>query len=146
MRSIRDSAIIVCCHALEYGILNAIRNWSLTALKLIFVYNAEDGLIHGMLDSIHKTLSPKTYACDLCALTYGAVSMKKTWRDWLKSHPMETQFFHRADFKAAWPEVNVALPVVMKEIDGELQFVVPAQDFKTMKTVNDLITTINARI
>jgi hypothetical protein len=115
-------------------------------VKLIFVYNAEDGLMHAMLDSIHKTLSPKTYACDLCALTYGAVSMKKTWRNWLTSLPLETQFYHRADFKAAWPEVNVALPVVMKEVDGALEFVVPAQDFKAIKTVGDLISIIDERI
>jgi hypothetical protein len=115
-------------------------------VKLIFVYNAEDGLIHGMIDSIHKTLSPKTYACDLCALTYGAVSMKKTWRDWLRSLAIETQFYHRADFKAAWPEVNISLPAVMKEIEGGLEFVVPAQDLKAIKTVDDLIAVIEERI
>ncbi len=115
-------------------------------MKLVFVYNAEEGIFHGMLDSIHKTLSPKTYPCDLCALTYGALSMKKQWREWLKSLDMPVEFYHRADFKAAWPEVNVALPVIMKEEGGALHFVVPAQDFKGMKTLDDLITVMRERL
>lgn len=35
-----------------------------------------------MLDAAHKLISPATYSCSLCALTYGAVSMKRSWAAW----------------------------------------------------------------
>ena len=42
-------------------------------MRLVFVYNANAGLVAGMLDSVHKVVSPATYPCSLCAVTYFAV-------------------------------------------------------------------------
>lgn len=44
-----------------------------TTTTLIFVYNAKSGLISAFGDMVHKIVSPATYPCSLCALTYGAV-------------------------------------------------------------------------
>jgi hypothetical protein len=38
--------------------------------ELLFVYNADAGLVTGLLDTLHKVLSPSTYSCSLCAITY----------------------------------------------------------------------------
>ncbi len=39
--------------------------------SLLFVYNADSGLVAGLFDSAHKLLSPSTYQCQLCTLTHG---------------------------------------------------------------------------
>lgn len=115
-------------------------------MKLIFVYNAEAGLLRGLMDSVHKTLSPSTYPCDLCAITYGAFTMDKDWRRWIKALPMPTHFYHRADFKAAWPDVTVSLPVIMLEQNSVLTTIVAANEFSKAKTVNDLVAMLEARL
>jgi hypothetical protein len=115
-------------------------------MKLVFVYNAEAGILNGLMDSIHKTVSPTTYACDLCALTHGFFTMDKTWRQWLKALPMPTHFYHRADFKAAWPDVTVELPVIMLEHKSALTPLVAADEFSGAKTINDLIALLEARL
>ena len=45
---------------------------------LIFVYNANGGFFNGFSDYIHKLVSPKTYECSLCAITYDNLGMKKS--------------------------------------------------------------------
>jgi len=44
--------------------------------KLIFVYNADSGLLNAMKDWAHKIVSPETYPCSLCALTYNNLGMR----------------------------------------------------------------------
>ncbi len=108
-------------------------------MKLLFVYNADAGVVSGIMDSIHKTLSPQTYECGLCQITYGLVSMDKTWREFLKSLPIETEFFHRKDFKAAHPSAAFDLPVILLSKDGRLSPLLTAQAIDSQKDVNALI-------
>ena len=51
--------------------------------ELIFIYNAESGLFNAVSDYLHKVISPDTYACSLCQITYGNLGMKKKWKDFL---------------------------------------------------------------
>ncbi|RYU83228.1 hypothetical protein [Hymenobacter persicinus] len=89
---------------------------------LLFVYNANAGLLNGMLDLVHKTLSPRTYPCSLCALTYG-VSMRPEWKSFIESLPIEARFPHRDEFWAAFPaQRQQPLPAVFRQLPGgELQ-------------------------
>ena len=115
-------------------------------MKLIFVYNANAGIAAGIMDSIHKTLSPATYPCSLCAITYGAVWMNPTWRAWLKVQAFETIFYHRSDFRGAYPDVEVALPVILVARDGQVETLVAADEFGEAPTVAALIALIESRL
>lgn len=87
----------------------------MTADRLIFVYNAEAGLIDGVIDTIHKIVSPATYPCSLCAVTYGVIGMRRRWRNWLAAAPLPAVFHHRADFRIAFPaEADWMLPLVAR--------------------------------
>ncbi len=48
----------------------------LTRPALVFVYNANSGLLNALLDMGHKVVSPRTYPCSLCALTYGSLGLR----------------------------------------------------------------------
>jgi len=52
--------------------------------KLIFVYNANSGAINALLDSAHKIISPQTYDCKLCELTYGVFKEDEEWLRFLE--------------------------------------------------------------
>jgi len=81
--------------------------------NLVFVYNAEAGLVAGAMDTVHKLVSPATYPCSLCAVTYGLTGMRRRWRDWLAAQPLPAVFHHRADFRAAFPQAaDWPLPLV----------------------------------
>jgi hypothetical protein len=115
-------------------------------VKLLFVYNANAGIVAGIMDSIHKTLSPATYACDLCAITYGAVRMDPAWKAWLKAQSFESVFYHRPDFCAAFPDVKVDLPVILVQHESRLETLVAATEFKGAASVDKLIALIESRL
>jgi hypothetical protein len=76
--------------------------------RLLFVYNADGGPLAGLKDAFHKILSPATYPCSLCALTYGATSMRPEWRAFIKALPMPVDFLHRDEFAWAYPGAAAA--------------------------------------
>lgn len=57
---------------------------------------------------MHKVFPPKTYACNLCGITYGALSVKKEWAQFIEKLPLETEFLHRDEFqKCSRASINV---------------------------------------
>ncbi len=115
-------------------------------MKLVFVYNANAGITAGILDSLHKTISPATYPCSLCAITYGAVRMHPKWKAWLAAQPFESVFYHCPDFRAAYPKVPVDLPAVLVDRNGALTPLVTAEDFANARSVDLLIALIESRL
>ncbi|MFM9977297.1 MAG: hypothetical protein ACKVOP_04540 [Sphingomonadaceae bacterium] len=116
-------------------------------MKLIFVYNANAGLAAGIMDSVHKLVSPSTYACDLCAITYGLVRMDPKWKAWLNAQAFEAVFHHRPDFHAAYPALAaLALPAILTNRAGTLEPVVTAPEFAGVTSVNELIALIEQRL
>jgi hypothetical protein len=114
--------------------------------QLVFVYNADIGIAAAIIDSIHKTLSPATYACSLCAITYGSFTMDRRWRAWLKALPLETVFYHRQDFHAAHPDATVALPAVLRVRGGAVETVMTAAELDAVHDVDGLIAVLEGRL
>ena len=66
--------------------------------KLIFVYNADSGVLNAVKDAVHKIFKPQTYGCNLCAVTFGPVSMKSEWGRYIEALPVSVEFLHRNEF------------------------------------------------
>ena len=116
-------------------------------MRLIFVYNAKAGVLNGLMDSVHKTVSPGTYECDLCAITHGFFTMDKAWRAYLKALPMEAAFYHKPDFAEAFPaQKTMALPMIALDRDGVLEPLIAADQFKTLKTVGALAAALDGAL
>ena len=115
--------------------------------RLIFVYNADAGIAAGLLDLVHKTLSPSTYQCSLCGVTYGPLGMKPAWRDWLKTLPYESIFHHRPDFRAAYPAfADRPLPLVALDDGGTLTELLGAEELARLPDLEALIAALSVRM
>lgn len=114
---------------------------------LLFVYNADGGLLPGLKDTFHKILSPATYACSLCAITYGATSMRPEWKAFIKSLSAEVEFLHRDEFIRAYPQhCTQPLPAAFSiDADGSLSlFIEPAEMQAT--DLNGLMALVQQRL
>jgi glycine/D-amino acid oxidase-like deaminating enzyme len=69
----------------------------------VFVYNADAGALNGFKDLLHKTFSPDTYECALCANTYQFSGMRPEWKQAVANLPLPTEFLHRDEFRQAYP-------------------------------------------
>ena len=98
--------------------------------RLLFVYNADGGRVAGLKDLFHKVLSPGTYPCSLCAVTYGATSMRPAWRAFIRRLPVPVDFRHRDEFVRDYPRwARHPLPAAFAaDAAGELTlFISPAE-------------------
>jgi len=102
-----------------------------TNTKLLFVYNADSGLWNGALDVMHKVFSPKTYACNLCGITYGALSVKKEWAEFIKMLPLKTEFLHRDEWLEKFKRAD-NLPAVFLQNGEELESFIPAEEMNKL--------------
>ena len=83
-------------------------------MELIFVYNADSGILNLLKDAAHKMLKPETYPCSLCALTYGAVSEKRRWWKFRKEDGRSMRFLHKDKFEAEFGK-RYEYPVVLEQ-------------------------------
>lgn len=103
---------------------------------LVFVYNADRGFFNMMADISHKVLSPSTYPCNLCALTHGAFSMRKEWRDFLSKIKLPLAFLHRDEFYKEF-KLEDGLPAIYIQ-DLRTEELRPFIDSHTLKTLTGL--------
>lgn len=112
-------------------------------MKLIFVYNSDGNFASLIKDTAHKVVSPKTYPCNLCRLTYPLASMDEGWKKFIHSLPHEAIFFHRDEFHKKFPsQKNTPLPAVFKEESSGLSLIIPSAEINKAKSVEDLISIV----
>ena len=115
--------------------------------RLVLVYNADAGIVAGLFDLAHKLVSPATYPCSLCGVTYGSFGMHRQWRDYLSSLTVPVAFFHRPDFHAAFPAfADEPLPLVARDDGGVLTIWLDAAALMSLTTVDALIAALTLRI
>lgn len=70
----------------------------MTISSIVFVYNADSGLLNEMKDYVHKIVSPASYGCKLCAITYGRIGIKDQWKAFIEQLGIPVRFLHRDEF------------------------------------------------
>lgn len=115
-------------------------------MKLIFVYNADSGLFNTVSDIAHKVLSPKTYSCNLCALTHGHFKVRQEWVDFLKQLDIELEFLHRDEFLTRHHIPDAEFPAIFIEENEQLSLWLDQASLNQLATLDDLKKVISERL
>ncbi|AKD05146.1 hypothetical protein POKO110462_14300 [Pontibacter korlensis] len=109
--------------------------------KLLFVYNAKTGFFNKLTDLTHKIVSPGTYPCSLCALTYGKFNMFEEWAEYIENLPLEVEF----QYKDEWQHRDVydQYPLVALQREQKLEVLLRAEELNAMKTLEELKNRLN---
>ncbi|MBA3653170.1 MAG: hypothetical protein H0W70_03135 [Actinobacteria bacterium] len=101
-----------------------------------------------LADAAHKALSPSTYECDLCRVTYGLVRMKRAWRDFVRALPVPVVFLHRDEFQRRHPELaNIELPAAFASRPAEdLSVFIDARDLRAVGNLEQLQSLVSHRL
>ncbi len=116
---------------------------------LVFVYNADSGMFNTLSDMAHKVFSPRTYSCNLCALTHSTFSMRDEWKTFIESLGVEFEFLHRDEFKKrgdAGDTGEADLPAIFLKGDKGLEVLIDAASINACKTMDDLKKLIRERL
>jgi hypothetical protein len=114
---------------------------------LIFVYNADGGVLNGLKDLWIKTVRPQDYECQLCAVTYGPLGMKRQWRDFVRGLGPNARFLHRDELRAEYGLDGVPLPAAFEvQPDGTLQEWLSAAEMRSFATLDELMGAVGRRV
>ncbi|NER12489.1 GTPase [Leptobacterium flavescens] len=116
--------------------------------KLIFVYNANSGRWNAYLDAAHKVLSPKTYQCNLCDITFGVFRERSEWKNFRKNSGLQMEFLHIDEFEKQYKsqtEMQFPYPVILKENADGLEPFVSADEINQLKTAEELMELLEKR-
>jgi hypothetical protein len=106
---------------------------------LVFVYNAGSGVFNALADAAHKIFSPRTYACNLCALTHTALGMRGEWKSFLEGLGRPLEFLHADELKSRYGLEGVPLPAVFeRDDDSSVRLFVGADAINACGTLDDL--------
>ena len=110
--------------------------------QFIFVYNADSGLFNSITDFAHKIISPSTYNCNLCALTYGNFIMRNEWKTFIQQLSVDVVLLHKDEFQKVY-NLETKLPVIFIKNNDEIKLCISDKEInncKTLQQLEDLIT------
>ncbi|MEE4243702.1 MAG: hypothetical protein V2I36_19745 [Desulfopila sp.] len=109
-------------------------------MKLIFVYNADSGVINTVKDISIKLFSPQNYDCFLCSLTHGTFKENPVWRDFRQNSGVEMEFLHRDEFEERY-DLKMEYPLVLKKSES-LEVVLSRDQLASFSSLEDLIEAV----
>lgn len=114
--------------------------------KIIFIYNAKAGIINGLFDTVHKIISPTTYPCELCALTYGLTGMHLEWKQFLESLPLEIEFLYTNTLHKKYPKLDLELPAILFYNNIQFDIIVSSNDLQQLNNLAALIQLMQQKL
>jgi hypothetical protein len=114
-------------------------------MELCFVYNAKSGLGNMLLDGLHKVIRPSTYPCELCAITYHAVGMRKQWKAFIRASSVSFQFYYTDNLP---PELkmDVSFPAVLRYENSTVSCILDKSDFQRINDLEELRVILKERV
>ena len=113
---------------------------------LLLVYNTKSGLINSVFDLGHKLINPKTYSCNLCAITHNSFSENKVWKDFRKQSNMDMTFYHIDELEKEYPDKRFAYPVILIKENNDLTEFISKAEINEIKNAEDLIKVLTERL
>jgi hypothetical protein len=116
--------------------------------EIIFVYDSESGPGAQVYDFVHKALSPRTYPCNLCKITYGTFTKKQEWKEFVKSLPFRPVFLYRNQFRKQYPDIaSSGFPAVFLKAEGGIPVpLARPQDINKQHSVEELKELLQTRL
>lgn len=115
---------------------------------LLFVYNADSGMINGLIDMGRKYLQPKKYECQLCMVTYGLFGKKKEWRAFVDMLPYRVEFLHRDELtqkQISWLK-SQSLPAVLRLSKSKSEVLINGDEFRDIDSLAALQQVLTTRL
>ncbi|TLP80906.1 GTPase [Maribacter sp. ACAM166] len=113
--------------------------------KLLFIYNANSTAGSQLLDFAHKIISPVTYDCKLCSLTFGTFTENKQWKAFRKTllaKGYDLSFLHKDEFQKSYNSKfgpAFTFPIILVETEYDLEVLVTTAKLNAMETVGELV-------
>ena len=114
--------------------------------KLIFIYNADSGVINLVKDFWKKVLRPSSYECNLCMQTFGVFSMKKDWKSFINNLNVDTEFLHRDEFEKKYQIKDAKYPSAYIYENRNLRLLISYDEMNAVKSLDEMEVLVLSKI
>lgn len=118
----------------------------MSKVSIVFIYNADSGLVNEMKDYIHKMVSPSSYECNLCAITYGNTGMKSEWKSFVNDLPIPVVFLHKDEFHKEYNYPGASFPCAYLEKDKRLNLLIAPNEINSCSDLEDLKALVSDKL
>jgi hypothetical protein len=101
------------------------------------------------MDGAHKIVSPSTYDCNLCAITFGNFSEDELWKEFRENTAVTMEFLYRDKFLQNYNSENLrslTFPAILMETPTNLELFISSEILNEMTTSEALIVEITKRL
>ena len=110
-------------------------------IELIFIYNAKSGIGNAFIDWAHKIISPKTYDCNLCSITYNNLGKEIKWKEFLNNINAHSRFYYIDHLKELdFVDEKTELPCVFINEKDEFKLIINSHEMTAFDNVDQLIS------
>jgi hypothetical protein len=117
-----------------------------SGLILLFVYNIDRGNLSAMTDYHKSTPSVKTPPCNLFALIFSPVGMKKGWKRFISDLGIHSRFLYRDEFFLEIGTEKTTFPAVYIQSGKSFQEIITAEEINRMDSTDSLIGLVTQRL
>ncbi len=114
--------------------------------KLVFIYNADSGLLNSVKDYFHKKRKPETYQCNLCMQTFGGISMKKDWKSYIKDLDIPTEFLHKDEFEKKYDVNNAKYPSAYLQNGSSMKIFISEDEMNKVKSLDEMKDLVSKKL
>ena len=114
--------------------------------KLVFIFNADIGIVNSVKDFFKKILKPRDYECNLCMISYGNFGIKKEWKTFIKELNIATEFLHRDEFVKKYNREEVEFPSAYLFNGSNLTPFISVDEMNSFQTLQELMGAVNKKL
>lgn len=114
--------------------------------EIVFIYNAKSGTANSLIDWAHKILSPDTYECSLCSITYDTFGKRAEWMKFLKELKIESSFLYKDHIVGDEKFKDALLPCAYLKEPNEVKLLISTIEMKAYKDLNELIVSLRKKL
>lgn len=116
--------------------------------KLLFIYNAQTGFKNKFVDAAHKIVSPSSYPCSLCDITFGKFSEKLGWKQFRTAFKIPMLFIYKDEFDVQYAskfKSKYSFPIVLAETNDGFEVFIKTEELDALKNEAHLINLVSQR-
>jgi hypothetical protein len=90
--------------------------------------------VSGLIHYVHKIVSPATYSCSLCSITYDPLGRRAAWSRALGELGLDSEFLHRNELLRRHGPVQPPLPAVFAIRNGRPELLIASTEIEAAVT------------
>lgn len=114
--------------------------------QLVVVYNIDSNSLLPLRDHLSMMTPSGKESCNLYAITFSPVGMKKEWKRFTHSLGMPARTLSRDEFRSEFRAVAATFPGIFLQVGKDLFHIATTEEINRCRELEDLISLVQQRL